>query len=381
LELISAYIDDELNAADRRLVEDHIEACVDCSALHDTYREISTAAKETLAPAPERLCSAVMADILRESDAAVQKRAKTLAVVRVILSRYLPLAACLAFVILTLPLLIRLGFSSGSADNAATMSETSMTEGVLTGGGDQVEAWEPGPSMSGAPSAKSRNESPATVAPQLPEESESFLYTGDYEAASTADEPESGYGNKAANDNVSRPVPSETGDGDIAPSDAEPSTAEPSAPAAGNEHDSNYGDAGVSAPTAELRDSNDSAAENPSPGGDMHGAVNEDSPGTSYSGESSAYIQPPPQPEAPPMQTPASLLPPSSVQTNYFAVITIAGALPDMLSEFEQVAVSGAERHIFIPRDTALELIDSKAAGMEIEYGDETSDVAMIIIY
>ena len=105
LELISAYIDGELTEYDRKRVDEHLETCENCSAILDLYREVSVSAEESCVPAPEALRVGVMDKILSgETDsaagAASVKRQKT---VRTLLTRYLPIAACLAVVLLTLP--------------------------------------------------------------------------------------------------------------------------------------------------------------------------------------------------------------------------------------------------------------------------------------
>ena len=122
LELISAYADDELTEVDRRRVEDHLSECESCSALLDLYHEISASGVESGVPAPDALLGGVMAKVLSgeadsEADGAYSEigtrgnAAKTddkkkNKVVRLMLTRYLPVAACLALVLLTLPWVI-----------------------------------------------------------------------------------------------------------------------------------------------------------------------------------------------------------------------------------------------------------------------------------
>ena len=106
--LISAYYDSELSANDRQRVEDHIDTCEYCAAALYMYREVSLAVKESLTPPPEALSGRVMADISGAADA--RSTGKTRhgytpphPMVRIILSRYVPAAACLVLILLALP--------------------------------------------------------------------------------------------------------------------------------------------------------------------------------------------------------------------------------------------------------------------------------------
>jgi len=108
LELLSAYVDGELTEYDRKRVEEHLETCENCSAILDLYREMSVASDEGCIPAPEALRAGVMEKVLSGEtdsvdDAAKPKRQK---IIRITLKRYIPVAACLAVMLLTLPWII-----------------------------------------------------------------------------------------------------------------------------------------------------------------------------------------------------------------------------------------------------------------------------------
>lgn len=66
-ELISRMLDEDLDAGERALLADHLQACPDCAALHAAFSSLSTVMSEDLEDAPESLRENVMAQIRRES--------------------------------------------------------------------------------------------------------------------------------------------------------------------------------------------------------------------------------------------------------------------------------------------------------------------------
>ena len=113
LELISACADDELTESERRRVEEHLSECEACSALLDLYRGISAASVEFCVPAPEALLSGVMEKVLSgqaarsnitaKENIAKDKKAQKAKMIRLAFTHYLPVAACLALVLISLP--------------------------------------------------------------------------------------------------------------------------------------------------------------------------------------------------------------------------------------------------------------------------------------
>jgi len=99
-ELISVYADGELASTDMRQVEEHLAACKACSALLAFYREISIASEESNVDAPKALCIGVMNRIHgeRANQAAGEKKRKK--GLRLVLTRYAPIAACLVVMLL-----------------------------------------------------------------------------------------------------------------------------------------------------------------------------------------------------------------------------------------------------------------------------------------
>ena len=59
-ELMSEYIDGELNGSDMQRVQMHLAQCVQCSGLHKLLDEINITVNESLIPPPENLLPGVM---------------------------------------------------------------------------------------------------------------------------------------------------------------------------------------------------------------------------------------------------------------------------------------------------------------------------------
>ena len=105
-ELISAYIDNELDVTEKVFMEEHFKSCADCLNLFVLYREMSLSFTEATVPPPPELSDKVM-DIVRNSNYIPRRepsgKVKIHGDTRRMLSRYLPLAACLAIALLALP--------------------------------------------------------------------------------------------------------------------------------------------------------------------------------------------------------------------------------------------------------------------------------------
>ena len=98
-ELISAYADGETNEDDRKLVIGHIAGCESCAARLEAYRDISQTVNRARKPAHPALREGVMTKI-HSGDTDKAMRSSRM---RIVLFRYLPIAACLAVMLLTLP--------------------------------------------------------------------------------------------------------------------------------------------------------------------------------------------------------------------------------------------------------------------------------------
>jgi hypothetical protein len=115
-ELISAYVDGELDSSEKPLVEEHLRACPGCLNLLALYHGMSVSLAESCIEAPGFLRDNVMGAIRNPSAAGIvtpvypdeidreyEARVKRRKLVRTILTRYAPVAACLAIALLVLP--------------------------------------------------------------------------------------------------------------------------------------------------------------------------------------------------------------------------------------------------------------------------------------
>ena len=125
-ELISAHVDGELSQSDKQRLEEHLSMCAGCASILRMLRGISLSVEESCVPAPESLSVSVMQRIRSGDTQRIDSNVKKFKLVNVILTRYLPIAACLVFLLLTVPRLFGSGgiFSksgSTSAQKADTM--------------------------------------------------------------------------------------------------------------------------------------------------------------------------------------------------------------------------------------------------------------------
>jgi hypothetical protein len=129
MELISAYADDELAGSDKQLLEHHLGMCANCSSLLEVYREVSLVATESNVPAPEALRDGVMHKVLNEGQIRAAGKSSSRKVTRIVLSRYVPAAACLAVLLLTLPWITNLRRQGAYVDHLpalAPMADSAM---------------------------------------------------------------------------------------------------------------------------------------------------------------------------------------------------------------------------------------------------------------
>jgi len=116
LELISAYADGYLSESDVRRVDEHLEECVNCSALLKITREISVSVSESNVPAPDALRIGVMNRVRSESFFHAPVKVKERKRYQVMFTRYAPIAACLVVGLLVWQ---TWGYLWGTSENAA----------------------------------------------------------------------------------------------------------------------------------------------------------------------------------------------------------------------------------------------------------------------
>jgi len=158
-ELLSAYADNELSDHDKQRMEDHLTVCESCASLLSIYREITSAAVESEVPAPDALRTGVMAAIEREQVLRTDVYSRRRKIIRTSLAAIIPLAACLAIALLTLPRFMNIDRSSDydvmPADAIARNTvETSaaMYDNNTELSGESAYGGDPAPSMAASTS-------------------------------------------------------------------------------------------------------------------------------------------------------------------------------------------------------------------------------------
>jgi len=97
-EQLSAYYDGELSESDTLKLKEHLAVCDSCSALLEMYKDISIATDSETVSVPDALCIGVMNTIKAEDLYGPKKAGEKKSNMRVILTRYMPIAACLVVV-------------------------------------------------------------------------------------------------------------------------------------------------------------------------------------------------------------------------------------------------------------------------------------------
>ena len=94
-DLLCAYADGELAEQNIKIVEDHLAICENCSTILKMYKEISNSVNDTNVPAPDALRIGVMNRIQNEITPRKTDDNKLRRNYRMILTRFVPVAACL----------------------------------------------------------------------------------------------------------------------------------------------------------------------------------------------------------------------------------------------------------------------------------------------
>jgi len=93
---LSAYYDGELSDSEALRVKQHVDSCEECSALLEIYKEISVASDTSSLPVPDALRIGVMNRVRSDELYGSIKSKKNPGYI--ILTRYMPIAACLIVV-------------------------------------------------------------------------------------------------------------------------------------------------------------------------------------------------------------------------------------------------------------------------------------------
>ena len=140
-ELISCFYDGEITDAEKSELENHLEQCPSCRSLFEIYSYISDGAGE-LEESPDALRENVMAEIK-----SLENSNKTVRLRRYIrIRRYIGLAACIALILMILPVLQKI--KSPASDG--TMADFGADDGTES----NIEA-EGMPAPQGAPQSSS----------------------------------------------------------------------------------------------------------------------------------------------------------------------------------------------------------------------------------
>ena len=347
-ELLSAYIDDELEGPDRRHVENHLAVCESCRALLNIYREISLAAKESLEPAPEALRDSVMEKIRSGNTDIAADRMKKLKLVNLITTRIVPIAACLAITLITLPRLANMGCTSSELDYPdARQVSAPLSAPVAPGGAADAPA-----EARNEPAAESGASGAWMEMEGMEDDDSVFVGGGGYSSAA-----DMGPNDQPVSDVIpeSAPEPNDTASGAPEPAPA-PET--------------DIGSGGTQ--ETEQLITEETFAE------DFNNDANE----ANNANAANAAIA---DADAPDQQTvPEGLTaeggqaPNRSAADEYYAVIMITGELPDILAEFEasMAAIDDYIYYVVIPREKAMQL--TEADSISIEYGNEEAETAMV---
>jgi len=340
LELVSAYADDELTISEKRRVKEHLDTCESCSALLELYREISAAADESIVPAPAELLVGVMEKVRQESKTIRSDNEKRRKIIRLALTRYVPLAACLAVVLLTLPLVIDLirpaydmetspaGAPYGAL-NSLMASHSAQTEMAMSE--DSEEADTAASSRSSAQMYAADNAAGAPIAPG-----------GGSAAASAPNAPVAPAPEAAGGSSGARPSgPAESGSSNESSNMSPPATivTDPPSMSAGP-HD---------------------GAQEPGSWGEAWNFPIDDNNREGWDTEDLDDFMP--------------------VAVPISAIIEITGELPELLENYAAILIDDFTEHIIIPHETALELISmiTGREGVTISINVEDGDYALVV--
>ena len=328
LVLISAYADGELAESESRDVEKHLDECDSCSALLALYREISTAAAESTVQAPDRLREGVMKKIQSDDKLRIIDYDKRRKVIRAVFTRYVPVAACLAIILLALPRILdlnRVSYNMGRSDTGGSSSASIMASGATGGAGSSHGMASVGEAeMSIAPGANA-------TAPDSPEEASAEIQPSGVDLD-----------NGFTSDN--------TGGGDSQYAESEL----------------------VLSPTTES-----SYTEEPSAA--MDDVASDESGNRSELDDGVWQVMPVPAPnDAPPTEQVND-----SGDSLRRASIRVTGELPGFLRAYDAIIVDDVTRHYIIPHDEALAFIGeiSGRDGVTIVLPDGDWDYAVVVHY
>ena len=335
MELISAFIDGELSESESLRLLGHLEECANCSSILKAYSGISKAISEDHVPVPRSLSPSVMEKIANVDTGRIASNLKTYNTVHRVMTRYLPIAACLAFLILAAVLVPGvIGNKNDSLENSDDLS--TWMSAPMFGNEEADMEIEAAPAQDVKGGGNNHPQGAGNVFP-----SEALPPSIDPDPADVSDEQERHDGNEGDDNPFSEPTPDESVFNEQEPGEPMPIVPMP-----------------AEDPLEEIQDENYAPADNASPPPQLPSDISEDPPTISTEIDG-GHIRP-------------------------YAIIEIhSRELPEILMDYVPAfAGGGGYAEYVIPRDTAEALILEIAGqtGVEIEYYDiEGGEYAFVI--
>ena len=135
MELISLYVDGEASENEIKELEAHVKECESCASFLRAYKGISSVIEADEKTPPPSLRTSVMEKIKSDPAPLNSQKADRSRIIRVAFRRYVPLAACLAIIILAMFPIARQFNEKSSSDNmSAAISPSAPAPSGTTGG-------------------------------------------------------------------------------------------------------------------------------------------------------------------------------------------------------------------------------------------------------
>ena len=418
-ELISEYLDGELTGEAVQRVDEHLAQCEQCSALLMLFSEINTSVSESLVPPPEELLTGVMDKIRSgyeisegsedenssdsgdsgilyiaddnshgsslDSSREVKTKPKT---THILLTRILPLAACIAIVLFSLPRIGGIfGFNgTGGSDSSYNVNSGSSSRSIMEvapSGGGSGDGFD-GAAAGGGTGSTAGGNSGSSFGDTANDDAGVSIY-----AEHAAIDSANSYNTNSETAEADKPEGTHSSAGSAVIPNPVESYAFPEAPAASpnptgspiTPGNTTAQESGISATVSPIL-IDENSGEGTSGGGDDNpqstgsGGYTENNVNT---GDIERFGE-----------IPVDASPPDAIDKNgeyelsYYAVITITNQLPQMLRDLDlqMIQVDDYTQHFVIPRELAIQLIKADESITNITNFDiynENSEIAYVI--
>ena len=436
-ELISEYLDGELSSEDTARVDEHLAQCEQCSALLMLFSEINTSIRESLVPPPEKLLTGVMdkirsgykitegsedensndfgdSGVLYITD--IRSRGNSLnssreanddshehpdvnsidssrdsshegkpkeQITHMLLTRILPLAACIAIVLFSLPRIGGIfGFSgaggSGSSQNTNSGSSSRIMSEVAPSGGSSSAGSDAGGGTGSTTGGNSGNTTNDDAGVNIHAEDATIDTATSYDTNSETAEADSPGGIISSSGSASIINPAEGEVSFEAPSASTGSASLPITPGATTAQES-----GVSATDSPaLIDENSGEGTSggsdnnpPSTGSGVYTENNMNTGDNEGTGEIPNEISPT-----------TAIEKNEELELTYYAIITITNQLPQILKSLDLhiIQIDDYTQHFVISREIAIQLIEADESITNVTDFDiynENSEIAYVMFF